>query len=130
MWAVSEASTRPVQLFVEYMLPSMKFAPLQQFDSNIKEPHRYYFPVLPDESLQRFTDPELPHVETFESKRSQLKHVAMFLRACYIESSMGDELVFYQVMQRKQKQLLEGCKFSLQHFYVSSPLPMSYHSYS
>ena len=105
-------------MWLEYTLASMKFAPFHRFDSTIKEPERYYFAALPEESLQRFTDTDCPHIETFESKRSQLKYVAMFLRSCYIESCLAGELAFHQVIQRKLHQVLQGCKFSLRDFYV------------
>ena len=73
--------------------------------------------------LQRSLDERMPHIEGFQSVRSQLKYVAAFLRSCYIEKIISEEKNFTVVLQRKLKQVLSQCSISTQHFFVTPSNP-------
>lgn len=103
---------------VEYAIPSLKFAPFYERDQNAKDFAKYYFSCFSDEAMQQFVDNGMNHVEGLTSKYSQLKYLAIFLRACYIESLLTREMPFYKVVQRKRSQILADDVLSFQYYYV------------
>lgn len=96
----------------------MKFAPVKELDTNLKEPNRYYFSCFRDERFQRFTDTEFPHIEGFGSRTSQLKYIAAFLRSCFIDACLYDEETLVSIMQKKRRSILSGCCVSSANFFV------------
>lgn len=106
-----------IYYFLENTLASMTFAPFNDKGFSNTKSANFYFSCFNDESMSKFTDFNLPHIEGFNTTFSQLKFIAEFLRSCFIESVLQKERSMIKILRIMREQILKGCRISFSFFY-------------